>query len=261
MDQVSNNGVLYDMAFKRKSFRRFNPELKISKDELCQISDFIENETKRLFEAVPFTFEIVSRDKTSCKRGEFCILIYSETHAQGLLNVGYVVQQLDLYLATMAIGTCWYGMGKPLEASLERLQQSELSYVIMIAIGKATSDEFRRDYTKAKRKSTEEFWMGDDFYDMPTYIKYAPSACNSQPWLFNFVDSHLKLLMKSKKQMIIPKDKISFYNTIDLGIMICFCDLWFDKHEIKTKKNWMLSASSLKDGDAVMVYEIQSKEE
>ena len=51
--------------------------------------------------------------KTSCKRGEeYCILLYSEKKGDYLRNIGYIGEQLDLYLASLNIGACGLGSAK-----------------------------------------------------------------------------------------------------------------------------------------------------
>ena len=61
---------------------------------------------------------------------------------------------------------------------------------------------------------------------MTDIVRFAPSACNSQPWL---VKNDGELLVyrykKPGKRGIMPADKVSFYNCIDIGIFICFMDI------------------------------------
>lgn len=165
---------------------------------------------------------------SNCKRGEYCILIYSEESQYSLLNIGYTFEQLDLYLASMNIGVCWYGMGKVEEEKID-----DLKFVIMLAIGKAEPDAFRKDYTKSKRKSVNEIWSGDEWNEFANYIRYSPSACNSQPWRVVYEHGVLRIFRESKAKRIIPKDKIAFYNTIDMGIFLCFIEIWLLRNDYK----------------------------
>lgn len=82
-------------------------------------------------------YRIVPREETTCKRGEYCLLIYSEEKENFLLNIGYMVEQLDLYLANKDIGVCWYGMGKTQESDY-----GNLKFVIMLALGKGQLGDF-----------------------------------------------------------------------------------------------------------------------
>ena len=167
---------MYDMIFKRKSFRRFNAALHLSNDELQCIHEKLKR-LKPLVDDIEVKCKLVPIEQTTSKRGEYCLLIYSEEKEHYLQNAGYLFEQLDLYLASKNIGMCWYGMGKTEVASLDGLK-----FVIMLALGKGIEGEFRKDYTKAKRKDTKDIWPGDLISKVAEVVKYAPSSCNTQPW-------------------------------------------------------------------------------
>ena len=96
-----------------------------------------------------------------------------------LQNVGYLGEQLDLYLVSKNIGTLWFGIGKAEEQQLDGLD-----FVIMIAIAKIDSeDKFRKDMFKSKRKELSEIWYGDNYLDIANIVRFAPSDCNTQPWI------------------------------------------------------------------------------
>lgn len=210
---------LYDMIFKRKSFRKFNETLNLSEDQLQDINEKLESLTP-LVNDVKVKCRIVPREKTTCKRGEYCLLIYSEEKEHYLINIGYMFEQLDLYLASKNIGVCWYGMGKTNEPPCDNLQ-----FVIMLAFGKSLESEFRKDYTKSKRKETKDIWTGDWSLEIAEVVKYAPSACNTQPWQVICENDNLKIYRKIKVKSIMPKEKVPFYNSIDMGIFLYFLEL------------------------------------
>ena len=62
------------MIFKRKSFRKFNDTLTLSKEELLDIEEKIKNLIP-LVNGIETKFKIVLREKTTSKRGEYCFLI------------------------------------------------------------------------------------------------------------------------------------------------------------------------------------------
>ncbi len=210
---------LYDMIFKRKSFRRFNDTLSLSEEELKDINQKIKNLTS-IVNGIEITCKIVPREKTTSKRGEYCLLIYSEEKEHYLLNIGYMFEQLDLYLSSKNIGICWYGMGKVKEP-----QYNNLKYVIMMALGKAKEIEFRRDYRKSKRKETSDIWNGDLSVEIADFVKYAPSACNTQPWRVICENNTLKIYRTTQVKSIMPKEKVPFYNSIDMGIFLFILEL------------------------------------
>ena len=218
---------LYEMIFKRKSFRRFNKELSISGAELEMIQRKI-SELTPLIKEINIDTKIVPKEETSCRRGQYCILVYSQVAPNYLLNVGYLFEQLDLFLASIDIGVCWYGLGK----EVKKEDPDDQNYIIMLNIGKSSPSEFRKDYTKSKRKDTTAIWNGE--YHLPTaeVAKYAPSACNSQPWRVVARKDKIEIYRSTKVKSIIPKEKIDFYNTMDMGIFLCFIELALKKSGI-----------------------------
>ena len=141
------NNILYDMIFKRKSFHLFRNigNEHITEDELKEIENEFNN-FKPLVEDIEVKIKIV-KDSTTCKRGqEYCILLYSEKKDNYLQNIGYIGEQLDLYLVSKNIGTLWFGIGK-----VEEKQLDGLDFVIMIAIAKIDDEtKFRKDMYKSK---------------------------------------------------------------------------------------------------------------
>ena len=140
-----------------------------------------------------------------------------------LQNIGYLGEQLDLYLVSQNIGTLWFGIGKTDEPSFEGLD-----FVIMIAISKIDNEKkFRKDMFKSKRKSVDEIWIGEPMEGITDIIRFAPSACNTQPWIVEYNKSVLKVYRYKKqgKRGIMPVDKVSYYNQIDIGIFLCFLEL------------------------------------
>ena len=94
------NELFYQMIFKRKSFHLFrntgNEKISLSllEDIKNQFKIF-----KRLDSEIKVDIKIVLPEETTCKRGEeYCILLYSEKKGNYLQNIGYIGEQLDLYL-------------------------------------------------------------------------------------------------------------------------------------------------------------------
>ena len=222
------NNNLYDMIFKRKSFHIFRgTDGKISESELNKIEEYFKK-VKPLIPGIKTHIEIVTSEKTTCKRGqEYCILLYSEKKENYLQNIGYIGQQIDLFLASLDIGSLWFGIGKVQETVKEGMD-----YVIMLAVAKMPSDKFRKDMFKSKRKSLSEIWYGEDIAGIGNIVRFTPSACNSQPWKVYREDNTLRIYRYKKpgKRGIMPADKVAYYNRIDMGIFLCFLELCL-KHE------------------------------
>jgi hypothetical protein len=241
---------LYDMIFKRKSFRKYSNDLKISKNELEDINKKLE-ELVPLIDSIKIKSSIVLREETTSKRGEYCLLIYSEEKENYLTNIGYMFEQLDLYLASKNIGVCWYGMGR---AKTE--DNDKLKYVIMMTLGKANDSQFRKDYTKAKRKNTKDMWTGDHIDDIAEIAKYAPSAVNSQPWRVVCENGNLNVYCSNKSKLILPKRVLSFYNPIDMGIYLCILEQTMNHNEIEFKRT-LYSKDEESDLIPIATYELK----
>ena len=101
------------MILKRKSFHRFKDigNEKITDEELKEIENAFYSFTP-LADDIKVKMKIV-KDSTTCKVGqEYCILLYSEKKENYLQNIGYIGEQLDLYLVSRNIGTLWCGLAK-----------------------------------------------------------------------------------------------------------------------------------------------------
>ncbi len=212
--------ALYDMIFKRKSVRRYDPALHLSQAELNDIEAQL-GKLKPLVGDIKLSYRIVKREETTCKIGEYCLLIYSEQKPRYPENVGYVLEQLDLYLAAHDIGACWYGYGKtPQKADGDR------PFAIMIAFGKSRPTDFRKDYTKAARKPLDVIWDGTLALDAAQDARMAPSAVNSQPWRVVARADELKVFRAAR----LTRLALGYFNQIDMGIYLCFLELALTHH-------------------------------
>ena len=232
------NKKLYEMIFKRKSFHLFRNigNIRLKEDELKDIE-------KEFYKLKPLVADIKVKikivKKESILRGqEYCIFFYSEKKDNYLQNIGYLGEQLDLYLVSKNIGTLWFGIGKPDEQQLDGLD-----FVIMIAIAKVDSpDKFRKDMYKSKRKELSEIWTGDKYLDIANIVRFAPSACNTQPWKVEANNKEIKVYRyrKEGKRGIMPKDKVIYYNQIDIGIFLCFLELCLENNNINYRRKLYL---------------------
>ena len=249
------NDNLYEMIFKRKSFHLFRNigNEHITEDELKEIENEFDN-FKPLVEDIKVKMKIV-KDSTTCKRGqEYCILLYSEKKDNYLQNIGYIGEQLDLYLVSKNIGTLWFGIGKVKEKQLDGLD-----FVIMIAIAKIDDEtKFRKDMYKSKRKELAEIWNGDYHLDIANIVRFTPSACNTQPWIVDSSENELKVYRYRKpgKRGIMPVDMVKHYNQIDIGIFLCFLELCLNKNKIKYKRNLYVEDNVDNEKNLTATYEL-----
>lgn len=215
------------MIFKRKSFHTYanrvfdTGNLKLSDEELMMIED----EYRKLVPLCPdirTQITIRKAEESGCRRGnEYTIYFYSENKDNYLANIGYLGEQLDLYLTSKNIGTLWYGFGK------EKGEYDGLDFVIMMGIRKVNEDRFRKDMLKSRRKSAEQIWEADAYREVADIVRFAPSACNSQPWIVKGDADMLKVYRYRYpgRVSLMSMENAFYFNRIDIGIFICFLEL------------------------------------
>ena len=248
------NNDLYNMIFKRKSFHLFRGvgNEKITEDEIDDIYKYFDS-IKPLVDDIKVKIKILSN--ISKNRGqEYSILFYSEKKENYLQNIGYIGERLDLYLVSKNIGTLWFGIGKPDEKELDGLD-----FVIMILIHKVDSvEKFRKDMFKSKRKEVPEIWKGNKYLDIANIVRFAPSACNTQPWIVEEDNNTLKVYRyrKEGKRGIMPRSFITYYNQVDIGIFLCFLELCLNHNNIKYNREIFIEENHDNEMNLTSIYKI-----
>ena len=253
------NTKLYEAIFKRKSFHLF---LGVGSDTLSQDDlDGIEaayDTFDALYPDIKTAIRIIPAANVNFKRdAEYCILIYSEKRPNYLLNAGYIGQQLDLWLVSHDIGSLWYGIGKP-----DMQKYEDLDFVIMLAIRKVTdAAKYRKDMFKAKRKELSDVWSGDTLGETANIARFAPSACNTQPWYIENNGGALTVYRYRKpgKRSIMPAAKVAYFNRIDIGIYLCILELCMQKNDIKFEKELFTDDGGDEEYTKVAVYKTERR--
>lgn len=171
--------TLTEMIFQRKSCRSFTGE-PVDAEMIEKILSF---DLKPLYPQIKVRMDIVSRDKVKC----ICpwttpqlIAIYSEETEGYLENIGFLFQQMDLFLQTLGLGVCWLGMGRMNPKTTTEVEG--MKFVILLAFGHPKGDPLRHDLKGFKRKPMEK--ITDQADPRLEVARLAPSAVNSQPWYF-----------------------------------------------------------------------------
>lgn len=133
---------LNEMIRRRSSCRSFT-SVPVADDMLEKIKEL---SIKPLSPDIKVHWEIVDREQVKC----ICpwttpqlITIYSEVKDGYLENVGFLFQQVDLWLQSAGLGVCWLGMGK-LDPQTAR-NVDGMEFVIMLAFGHPKG-KFLREY-------------------------------------------------------------------------------------------------------------------
>ena len=156
--------TLNEMIYKRKSCRSFT-NVPVDSAMIETIKAF---PMKPLYPEIKVHWDIVRRNQVKC----ICpwttpqlIAVYSEETDGWLENVGFLFQQMDLYLQSIGLGTCWLGMGKT-----QQKEKDGLPFVMMMAFGHPKERIARRSVEAFKRKSLAQIADQEDTVEEATLI-------------------------------------------------------------------------------------------
>ena len=245
----------FDTIFKRRSMRKYDKTLTLSDGELLDIRNKL-HELIPLISGIQVAFELVKREDTTAKFGEYCLLMYSEKKPGYLLNAGYLFEQIDLYLNDKEFGACWYGLAKPKKQSI-----GDMQYVIMLALGKGRPGDFRKGIIEFKRKQEQEIWSGEFDPDVLAAVRLAPSACNSQPWRVLCEKNTIRVFRNTKAKSIMPPKVKPFFNTIDMGIFLCFLEIALERKGYEFNKTISEQEGTGDELVKIAAYDILSRNE
>lgn len=209
---------LFDAIFTRKSVRRYQ-QAPLDGDALAKIQCVL-GRLKPLFPDIPVTFEIIEkRDLRSVQNfgAPHFLAAFSKKGRGSYLNIGFMMQQVDLYLSSAGLGSCYLGMAKPSSAASDRVGMDP---VMLLAFGKG-EDHIHRQPSAFKRKAAEEIASAHPFW--LEAVRLAPSATNGQPWYFDcHGDTFDAYCTKQNRLKALMFDRL---NGVDMGIALCHLDL------------------------------------
>lgn len=107
------------------------------------------------------------------------LAIFSQEAPGYLENVGFLFQQVDLYVQSLGLGSCWLGLGK----LREEIPDTEgMCFVMLIAFGHPLDEGPRTDLGQFQRKVLSQICDWED--PRLECARVAPSGTNTQPWYF-----------------------------------------------------------------------------
>ena len=195
---------LEEQIYLRKSCRKYSDDV----IDMNIIHEFMAK-VKPLDDSIDYRYDILNADEVTSRAGwsaPYYLALYSEKKEYYLENIGFIFQQLSLYLQELGVGSCWVGMASP------KVKGDD--YVITMAFGK--SDDRTRDLSRFKRRTLSDISDSEDERLIPARL--APSAINSQPWYFKHVDDGFDVYQK--KQNILKRQVLKNWNPIDVGIAL-----------------------------------------
>lgn len=212
----------FDAIYSRKSIKHFLNE-KLEWDILADILDFA-NTIPMLIEGIAVEFKLVSNiEEKQGFRGPFhikapyYICISSQEKEDDLMNAGYLMQQLSLYITAKGLGTCFQykNPGYGLKSTMK------YDFIVALAFGK-TLTPLTIDNIDSRCLSEDEVVVYKE--EVPSDIKQvlnaarlAPSVYNSQPWRFVVYKNRIHIF--TRKNSLIAK-ALDHNKMVDMGIML-----------------------------------------
>ena len=207
---------LYPTIFQRKSIRRYNLD-PLDEDTLKKIKDRLQILTP-LRKEIKIEFKILSPDavtRRTMRKAPYYTAAFSEVREGYLSNVGFMLQQMDLFFSANGLGSCWQGIPT---VKKESLASSRLKFVILMAFGKPRETLHRTKTSEFKRKSLQEISDVKGADELLETARLAPSARNAQEWFFTG-DEHL-IHAYCRKPSLISGFLIKKYPPMDVGISL-----------------------------------------
>jgi nitroreductase len=217
---VTNN-QLYEAIFYRKSIRRFIMA-PLSASILNDLEKFT-GEIRPMDETIRYSFSVLGPEdvkNTFPLKAPHFLLLYSEKKGNYLMNAGFLLQQIDLYLSANHLGSCWLGIAKP--AKQDQTKEKDMEFVILLAFGQTNEVRHRADISEFKRNSLPSITDLAGMNEILEPVRLAPSSVNAQPWFFS--GSADKITVSRRKLNLIKAPIYRKLNQIDIGIALCH--LW-----------------------------------
>jgi len=177
-----NDNDLYETIFKRKSIRNYD-STQIDQNHLEEISKNLTS-LKPLSEDIKTEFKIIPPDQVTRKtmnKAPHYIAAFSEAKGAYKTNIGFMLQQMDLYFSATGLGSCWLGIPQPTK---EVRESSSLEFVILMSFGKSGETLYRTGVSQFKRKPLSEITNIEGADELLEPARLAPSAVNLQNWYF-----------------------------------------------------------------------------
>lgn len=214
---------LYEAIYQRRSVRSYNME-PLEEKTLAHIENFMKS-LRAYRDNIEYEIKIVENLKEDSGLGgafqvkaPYYLILTSEFKQDYLINAGFIIQQMVLYLTAMNIGTCYQGAIKPKSKLKSKLKHD---FVIAIAFGKSSKDIYRTP-EKAHRLSEERITVYKEEVDdlMKTIISagiYSPSSMNSQPWRFVVYKNRIHVFCKKARFLSVILNDMKL---LDIGVML-----------------------------------------
>lgn len=207
---------LKDMITRRRSVRKYTG-VPVEDAVLKKIWAFADT-VKPLYPDIGVRLDLVTKEQVRFYflwKTPQLIAVFSENKPGYLENVGFLVQQMDLYLQSIGLGSCWLGLGK-LRQTVDDAVADGKEFVILLAFGHPEGVIRRLSLQEFNRKALREIADREDPKLEPARL--APSSTNSQPWYF--VHEQENIHAYCSRSGVLRHTMLGGMNRIDMGIAL-----------------------------------------
>lgn len=239
---------LYEAIFSRKSVRSYEME-PVKAALLGEIREYY-SQIEGLNPGIHTEISIIDNTKGQNKRihllgvkAPYYIAFYSEDKDRAMMNAGYIMEQLALFMCAKGLGTCFLSGVKPKAGNPHK---GNLKFVILMAFGYSRGSHTRKA-VEARRMDLQELCV---YKEVPRQwmkqlldsARLAPSSMNSQPWRFVVYDNRIHVFAKKHNMNHLGKYEEFNFGIMFSHLMIVAEELWLDVDLIRlediTHKNF-----------------------
>lgn len=227
--------TLYETIYVRRSVRSF--KMDIVPEELLKNVEKFKNEIDPFYPEISTKMEIIRYTdfKEQFKgsmvvKAPYYLAIYSEEKEGYMINAGYLMEQVALYLSMRGFGTCYQGNATKKDNS----NTPPHKFIMILAFGYAKGKSYREKNTATRLKLSELCTFKDDIGKQTKTVleaaRLAPSSMNTQPWRFVVYENRIHIFLK-RPSLGLPV--LTRWNEFDMGIMLSHImltaeELWVD---------------------------------
>lgn len=234
---------LYEAMFVRKSVRDYSMEA-LDDKTLEHITNYL-TQLKPYKTSIEYEIKIIDARKDSDKlkgmfhvKAPYYVLFTSELKADYLINAGYILHQLSLYLTARDIGCCYQAAIHPTH---ELKSELKYDYVMALAFGKSPKSIYR-PANKAKRLDADSLIVYKEEVDenIKNILHAAilsPSSMNNQPWRFVVYHNRIHLFCKKSRffTSVLTDSKLMDMGVVMTSIVQAADEFWMDISIIKSE--------------------------
>jgi nitroreductase len=242
------NSQLYNAIFQRKSIRKYDMT-SLSEEILTGIQEYMKT-VKALDDSIQYEVAYLGTDQVKNLlpiKAPHYICFYSQKKGNYLMNAGFLLQQMDLYLSANNLGSCWLGMAKPSKEVPQ--QKNGLEFVIMLAFGNSKEPVHREEVSAFKRNKITEISSLVGLEELLEPARIAPSASNTQAWYFS--GDNTDIIVSRKKLNMIKAPLYGKMNQIDIGIALLH--LWLSLDHQNKSVSYDFNKTAVPSGYEFMV--------